>query len=370
MLGRFAHHLLVLLSFVAGVVAQQRILPLGDSITESITGYAGYRYYLWKEIDNGGFCADFVGIRTGVAGGSPLHPDFDQQHDGFSGASAVGVALASRLVPSCVPAADIALIHLGTNDILLPLLAGRQPTLDAALAAMVQIVGVLRARNPAVKIAVAQVMPIDPAAPVATTAHLWVPIWNQRYLPQLLALSTAASPLVLVDQNSMFRTPWHLRDSVHPNDRGERLLARNWLGALVRQGWLVPGAPCVATLGPGCLDPTIHGVPPTLDLAGGAPSPGASLVMRLRGAPSNALAAAVVLGATIVPCGLGACSLYPSMDVLLWPRVVMTNGRDGTFDLAFPSRAPAGCHFYAQGVTFGVAAGDVATSNGLQFTLN
>lgn len=371
MLARFPRHLLVVLLFVASAMSQQRILPLGDSITESIAGYAGYRYYLWKELDAGGYCADFVGIRNGVAGGLPLHADYDQQHDGFSGVSAVGVALLGRVVPSTLPATDIALIHLGTNDILLPLLAGQTPNLDNAFTAMAAIVRMLRARNPAVKIAIAQVMPIDPAAPVARTAYLWVPVWNQRYLPLLLAMSTPASPIVLVDQNSGFQPRRHLRDSVHPNDAGERLLAQNWINALVQHGWLATGTPCVATLGPGCADAASHLHPPMLSLGGGGvPSPGSSLVLSVRGTPPGTVGATVVLGTTTPALDWAGCSIYPSLDVLLWPQAPMLLGRDGTFVLQIPSRTPVGCHVYAQAVTFGPNAPDLATSNGLQFTIN
>lgn len=38
---------MVSLALTSPVVAQSRVMPLGDSITEAETGYSSYRYWLW-----------------------------------------------------------------------------------------------------------------------------------------------------------------------------------------------------------------------------------------------------------------------------------------------------------------------------------
>ena len=41
--------------------ATVKIMPLGDSITQSSTGLNSYRYYLWHLLLNHGYHVDFVG---------------------------------------------------------------------------------------------------------------------------------------------------------------------------------------------------------------------------------------------------------------------------------------------------------------------
>src|SRR5918996_761850 len=43
-----------------------KIMPLGDSITQSITPLNSYRYYLWHLLLNQEYHVDFVGSRNGV----------------------------------------------------------------------------------------------------------------------------------------------------------------------------------------------------------------------------------------------------------------------------------------------------------------
>jgi len=63
-----------------------RIMPLGDSITESFAPYDSYRYYLWTSLQNSGFRdIDFVGSQHGVLGGEPANENFDQDHEGHPG---------------------------------------------------------------------------------------------------------------------------------------------------------------------------------------------------------------------------------------------------------------------------------------------
>jgi acyl-CoA thioesterase I len=65
--------------------ATVKIMPLGDSITESNTGQFSYRYYLWHLLLAKGYHTDFVGSRHGVGNGPPANPDFDMDHEGHAG---------------------------------------------------------------------------------------------------------------------------------------------------------------------------------------------------------------------------------------------------------------------------------------------
>src|SRR3712207_6588279 len=62
-----------------------RIMPLGDSITESSAGLPTYRYFLWKWAEGRGWSIDLVGSKRGTVNGPPAHADFDMDHEGHSG---------------------------------------------------------------------------------------------------------------------------------------------------------------------------------------------------------------------------------------------------------------------------------------------
>lgn len=360
-IGRRAAFALAAAAAVAALPGQQRIVPLGDSITESRSPCSSYRYYLWKLLEANQLCADFVGVRGGVASGLPKQADFDQDHDGFSGAMAVEVDLGMQLLPELVPTADIALVHLGANDILRPPTLGGTVDLVAAEDALVSIVGQLRTRNAAVKVAIAQLMPIND---VAANAH--VAQWNSVHLPNVLQRTQqAGSPVVLVDQNTAFQFATDYRDRVHPSDAGERRLAANWFAALVANGWLPTQVACAATLAPGCAAGTPTG-PPRLEST--LPRPNGAVVFTVSNLPAGTLAVAGVLGLAIAPAPLQllACNLYPTPDVVVpWPIDVAV----GTASFAVPlpaSLVVPGQQFYVQAVTMGQDPSATPTSNGLQ----
>ena len=62
-----------------------RICPLGDSILESLDGQATARYYLDQLLNGDGYSFDFVGHNQGVFLGPPRYPNFDQDHECYSG---------------------------------------------------------------------------------------------------------------------------------------------------------------------------------------------------------------------------------------------------------------------------------------------
>ena len=92
-----------------------RIMPLGDSLTESSHGYASYRYWLWKALEERGLEVDFVGSMRGVYMGTPRFDDFDPDHEGHSSWTTANVR---DHVEAWVADSDpeVVLLLLGTND--------------------------------------------------------------------------------------------------------------------------------------------------------------------------------------------------------------------------------------------------------------
>ncbi|NUO82725.1 HD domain-containing protein, partial [candidate division KSB1 bacterium] len=94
----------------AGVFAQTRIMPLGNSITEGVgsTDGSGYRLPLYNLLTNANVPFDFVG---GLQYGNVL-PDKD--HEGHAGIKADDLQVTNYL--SANPA-DVILLEIGTNDV-------------------------------------------------------------------------------------------------------------------------------------------------------------------------------------------------------------------------------------------------------------
>jgi len=212
----FATSLFTLVATSGSAQAQTiRIMPLGDSITESQTGFASYRYWLWNDLADFGYCVDFVGGETGV-NGTPLFPDFDQDHEGHSGFRADQVlnqinAWATAANP------DVVMIHLGTNDL------WQGQSAASTLDEIDQIIDELRAVKPRVVVLLAQLIPMAPANVIPFNISV----------PGFVASKTsAASPVLLVDQYTGFDHNTDTWDGVHPNQAGELKIAANWYAAL------------------------------------------------------------------------------------------------------------------------------------------
>ncbi|MEV0649575.1 cellulose binding domain-containing protein [Phytomonospora sp. NPDC050363] len=198
----------------AEAAAPVRVMPLGDSIT---AGPGCWRALLWDRLRTGGHTdVDFVG---GVADGGGCNYGFgyDGDHEGHSGLAATTLASNGQL-PSWLAAArpDVVVMHLGTND----MWGGWIPT-DDVVGAFTTLVGQMRAHNPAMRIVVAQIIPMHgcdtcPADAVALNER--IPAWAA-------GLTTAASPITVVDQWSGFDVAADTYDGVHPTDSGFRKMA-------------------------------------------------------------------------------------------------------------------------------------------------
>ncbi|MEM9601358.1 MAG: GDSL-type esterase/lipase family protein [Pseudomonadota bacterium] len=200
------------------------LLPLGDSITQADRAHTSYRYPLWSHLVSRGVNVDFVGSRKrhhtglGPATAAVNGQTFDRDHEGHWGwrADEVLAKLPTWLAHYPV---DVALVHLGTNDVL------QGQDTDETLRELTGIVTALRARNPSVTVLLGQ-----------PGQSRWA---NATALPAL-AEGVARLSRELDDPRSrVVAVPLHTRltpektyDGLHPDAAGEAALAAGWLAAL------------------------------------------------------------------------------------------------------------------------------------------
>jgi lysophospholipase L1-like esterase len=205
--------------------APVRIMPLGDSIT---AGPGCWRAMLWHQLETSGYTnIDFVG---GVSDGGGCNPgySYDWDHEGHGGFSATGIADNNQLPPWLSAARpDIVLMHLGTND----MWGGFIPT-ETKLTAFTKLVGQMRANNPNVKIIVAQIIPMSQAA--CSTCPADVVALDNAIPGWAAGLTTAQSPIVVVDQWTGFDAVGDTVDGVHPNNAGFQKMANRWYPPLAK----------------------------------------------------------------------------------------------------------------------------------------
>ncbi|GAA5056053.1 lysophospholipase L1-like esterase [Thermocatellispora tengchongensis] len=199
--------------------AAVRIMPLGDSIT----GSPGcWRALLWNRLQSTGYTdIDFVG----TLGPQGCSVPYDGDNEGHGGYLVTNVA-SQNLLPGWLSATrpDVVLMHFGTNDV------WSNRSTDAILAAYSTLVDQMRASNPAMRILVAQIIPMNPStcpqcAQRAVALNQAIPGWAA-------GKTTAASPITVVDQWTGFSTAADTYDGVHPNASGDQKMADRWYPAL------------------------------------------------------------------------------------------------------------------------------------------
>ena len=209
----------VVLAF-AGASAESahplRIMPLGDSITEGRDGSATYRYWLEKDLERADRPIDFVGSHKGVYGGSPRFGDFDQDNEGHWGWT-TGQILEHIDEWAAAARPDVALVHLGTNDVV------RNPAVIPQNLA--SIIASLRKANPHVVVLLARLIPMHgydgKLGPV-----------NEAIERVAREQTSAESPVVLVRQDEGFDVAADTYDGIHPNESGEKKMAKRWFEAI------------------------------------------------------------------------------------------------------------------------------------------
>lgn len=216
-----------------------RIMPLGDSIT---AGPGCWRAKLWHRLQTSGYTnIDFVGTQSDGGGCNPGYA-YDFDHEGHGGYSATGIAANNQLPPWLAAAQpDVVLMHLGTNDMWGGYL-GLQDKLDA----FTKLVGQMRAANPAMKIVVAQIIPMSAAA--CATCPADVKALDDAIPGWAAGLSTSQSPIIVADLWTGYDAVADNVDGVHPNDTGFQKMADAWYPAVTRAlGAPAPTPPVTGT---------------------------------------------------------------------------------------------------------------------------
>lgn len=195
-----------------------RIMPLGDSITQANSENDSYRRPLWQKLKEAGFNnINFVGSLQENQGGPNPNPDFDLDHEGHWGWRTDEILnQLDGWVASAQP--DVALIHLGTNDIL------QGQSADSTIDELGEVIDVFRANNPNIVIFLAQIIPAKRNDSEREELNQQIPILAAEK-------NQVDSPVIVVDQSSRFDLDNDTYDFVHPNSRGENKFANQWLAS-------------------------------------------------------------------------------------------------------------------------------------------
>jgi len=211
-----------------------KILPLGDSITCASKYKLSYRYPLWKHLVDANKQIEFVGSQfykgNGGRVGWETYKDlpFTPANEGHSGWRADQILNGlengkekglNTWLSSYSP--DIALIHLGTNDMY------QKQTPESTRDEIEQIITKLRGNNPTVKVLLASVIPMRTDASIVRL--------NQLLAQLALKLNQPSSPVVSVDMYTGFSLEADMQtDKIHPNASGEKKMAKRWFDALIK----------------------------------------------------------------------------------------------------------------------------------------
>lgn len=219
------------------------ILCLGNSITNGVDVFNSYRRDLWFMLHQGNYNFDFIGSWSKHHMGTEVpNPDFDMDHEGHSGWTLQDIFQVpdwdsargniNIWLKSYTP--DMVLVELGTNDVF------HCRKLPDIMADMAKLVTVLRAKNPAVRIFIAQIPPLgnkwasQKLCKNDTTYDQSLRTFNQAIPGFVRKCTTKVSPVIVVDQYSGINPAIDTFDDIHPNNRGEQIMAQRWFNAIHR----------------------------------------------------------------------------------------------------------------------------------------
>ncbi|KAK1755379.1 SGNH hydrolase [Echria macrotheca] len=196
-----------------------RIMPLGDSITEITC----WRAFVWDQLAEAGLASQvqYVGSQnSNPQNCKPNTANWDEHHEGHSGWLAIDIAnnyLTGWLQKT---PADIVMFMLGTNDVF------RGHSTTDIMAAYTKMINIMRAANPKMKIIVDLVIPLSTGGAGVNQINAAIPAWAK-------GLNSTDSPILIADCNTGFPTS-DLRDGVHPNIAGDKIIASR-VGPLLLQ---------------------------------------------------------------------------------------------------------------------------------------
>lgn len=200
-----------------------KIMAIGDSITQADSSHKSYRYALWKKLIDTGVAFDMMGSMQGNFKGDPSWPDyklmaFDRDHEGHWGIR-VDEVLTQIETWLSHNSPDVALIHLGTNDIF------QAQSVNGTLDELTQLIARFRSNNAQIAVMLAQVIPSKFHQTELAELNIGIADLAQK-------LNTSESPIYLVDTGAGLDPEIDTYDGVHPNDSGEQKMADNWIEGL------------------------------------------------------------------------------------------------------------------------------------------
>jgi acyl-CoA thioesterase I len=230
-----------------------KIMTLGNSITQGGEVNPSYRYELWKMLVDADLDFEFVGsmdtnwyreapdteqgadVASPVMGQEYKGKKFTNRHEGHWGWATTDI-LNGKENPTSYKrdkgkltewlkgyTPDVVLMHLGTNDLI------HSKTLKGTIERVELVINQLRADNDEVVIMLAKITPIP-----ATFANVDSTKQYNVLIPELASrLSTSKSPVIVVDLNSGFNSNTFTYDSLHPNQAGEKFIAKRWFDAII-----------------------------------------------------------------------------------------------------------------------------------------
>jgi lysophospholipase L1-like esterase len=217
---------LVIAMFITVIAEPIRIVPIGDSITQG--GRSGreeytYRYPLFCKMKDAGYDFDFIGSLKSGLNADAKWPDykakpFDTDHEGHYGWKTAAVRDKLQGWVNNYPTnADIALIHLGTND------QGSKDFNKDIIEPMKDMVKILREKNPRV---------------VVIFAHLNFNGGKALEIRPLVTkmaeeITTKESPVLTVNMYEGWtedpqKEATDTFDWAHPNPQGQKKMAEKW----------------------------------------------------------------------------------------------------------------------------------------------
>ncbi|ARS36474.1 GDSL-type esterase/lipase family protein [Pontibacter actiniarum] len=228
--------------------AQYKIMCLGNSITQGNLENPGYRYRLWQKLLDKGNSIELVGSHDVNEGGTPAvkgtvyrgqtYTNRNEGHWGWTADEVLngrdGKGNLTQWLQSYNP--DIALVHLGTNDMFKQCSGGVSPDkacYQETINELKTVIQQIQEKNPNVIVLVAQLIPAyDQKVGPETASN--ISELNKRIPALAEELSTVTSRVVVVDQNTGFdaTTGVDTWDGVHPNASGEEKMAQIWFGAI------------------------------------------------------------------------------------------------------------------------------------------
>jgi lysophospholipase L1-like esterase len=203
-----------------------KIMLIGGSITEGSGSSGAYRRYLDGMLRRAGNLIDFVGSRRRHYDdqAEPDSYEYDPDHEGHWGRNSDWLArnMAGLLTED---APDVAVIHMGTEDIVSG--SGAAESLTERIVGNIgKVIEALRSRNETVKIVLARIIPARGKADE-------VNLLNLKISRHAAAHSTPRSPVVVADQHAGFRASSDLADDgVLPNAVGAEKMAHVFAGVI------------------------------------------------------------------------------------------------------------------------------------------